>query len=88
MGQRKGRLALSGLLHPCFRNLAGALRPKTRLEDPAFLAWMQLRMLNDVQESALTYQAVEIADRIAAEFLVVKIQPEPTCYRMLPVGRF
>ena len=34
-------------------------------------------MFNDVQESALTYQAVEIADRIAAEFLVVKIHPEP-----------
>src|SRR5487761_682506 len=34
-------------------------------------------MLHDVQESALPYQAVEIADRIAAEFLVVKIHPEP-----------
>src|SRR6267143_3998218 len=77
MGQRKGRFCLGGVLHPYFRNLAVPLGPKTRLDDPAFLAWEQLRMLNDVQESALTYQAVEIADRVAAEFLVVKIQPEP-----------
>jgi hypothetical protein len=34
-------------------------------------------MLHDVQKSALTYQAAAIADRIATEFLVVKIQPEP-----------
>src|SRR6267143_1080604 len=77
MGQRKGRFCLGGVLHPYFRNLAVPLGPKTRLDDPAFLAWEQLRMLNDVQESALTYQAFEIADRVAAEFLVVKIQPEP-----------
>src|SRR5713226_1134328 len=36
-----------------------------------------MRTLHDVQESALTYQAVEIADRVASEFLVVKIHPEP-----------
>ena len=35
-------------------------------------------MLNDVQESALTYQAVEIAHRVTAEFFVVEIHPEPS----------
>ncbi len=34
-------------------------------------------MLDDVQESALTYQAIEIADRVASEFFIIKIQPEP-----------
>src|SRR5260370_40016419 len=36
-----------------------------------------MRTFHDVQESALTYQAVEIAYRVAAEFLIVKIHPEP-----------
>ncbi len=77
MGQGKGRFVLSGLLHPYFRDPAVPPVPKTRLDDPAFLVWEELRTLNDVEKSALTYQAVEIADRAATEFLVVKIQPEP-----------
>src|SRR6266699_2770876 len=36
-----------------------------------------MRTLHDVQESALAYQTVEIAYRVAPEFFVVKIHPEP-----------
>src|SRR5689334_11556609 len=36
-----------------------------------------MRTLHDVQETTLSYQPVEIADRVASEFLVVEIQPEP-----------
>jgi hypothetical protein len=41
-------------------------------------------MLHDVQESALTYQAVEIAYRVAAEFLVVEFRPEPIMQAIEP----
>src|SRR5712664_1481069 len=74
---RKGRFVLSGFLHACLRNPAAPVRLKTRLDDPTVLAEEQLRMLHDVQESALTYQTVEVADRVSAEFVVVKIHPEP-----------
>src|SRR5437588_12322857 len=36
-----------------------------------------MRTLHDVQETTLSYKPVEIADRVAAEFLVVKIHPKP-----------
>src|SRR5260370_11921675 len=36
-----------------------------------------MRALHDVQEAALPYQTIEIADRVTSEFLVAKIQPEP-----------
>src|SRR5882724_1479278 len=72
MRQRTGRFALSGFLHRCFRNLATPVRLKTRLDDPTGLAAEQLRMLHDVQESALTYQAIEIADREAAGFGITR----------------
>src|ERR1700721_1995488 len=36
-----------------------------------------MRTLHKVEKSALPHQPVEIVDRIASEFLVVKIQPEP-----------
>jgi len=73
----RSRVALRGFLHPYFRDPAASPRLKAQLDDPVFMALEQLRMLHDVQESALTYQAVAIAYRITTEFLVVKIQPEP-----------
>jgi len=51
------------------------LRPKTRLNDPSILAHKNIRPLHEVEEAALPYQPAKIADRIASEFLVVKIQP-------------
>src|SRR5260370_12850362 len=36
-----------------------------------------MRELQDVKEAGLPYETIEIADRVTAEFLVVKIQPEP-----------
>src|ERR1700704_4112781 len=77
MRQWTGCFALSGFLPRGSRTPAAPVRLKTRLDDPTVLAEEQLRMLHDVQESALTYRTVEIANRIAAEFLVVKIHPEP-----------
>src|SRR6266851_3845934 len=36
-----------------------------------------MRALHDVQEAALPYQTIEIADRVTSEFFVVEIHPEP-----------
>src|SRR5260370_16896958 len=36
-----------------------------------------MRTLHDVQEAALPYQTIEIADRVTSEFFVVEIHPEP-----------
>src|SRR5258707_12760702 len=36
-----------------------------------------MRTLHDVQEPALPYQTIEIADRVTSEFFVVEIHPEP-----------
>src|SRR6266568_2734090 len=36
-----------------------------------------MRTLHDVQETTLSYKPVEITYRVATEFLVIKIHPEP-----------
>src|SRR5260370_14426377 len=68
---------VGGLIHYWFRNTTTLPRSKTRLNDPSILARKYMRTLHDVEESALPHQPVKIADRIASEFLVVKIKPEP-----------
>jgi hypothetical protein len=58
-------------------NATSLLRSKTRLDEPSIPTSEQFRTLNEVQEPALAHEMVEVADRVATEFLVIKIQPKP-----------
>src|SRR5574337_217315 len=57
--------------------VTGLLRSGTWLNHPAPSPTQQMRAFHDVQELALAHQALEVVHAVAAELLVLEVNPKP-----------